>query len=551
MDAQVVAGKYRIIREIARSNDVVYEAVDNMGRRVAVKELLLAPNLAGADRRDRIERFNREARSAGRLSHHNIVTIHDCGEDDGLYYIAMEYLEGITLRQKIAAEGALPLRAAITIASQVLSGLEHAHANGVIHRDVKPENIHVLPDGHIKLTDFGIARILDEASMTQQGQAMGTPSYMSPEQIAGGAVDLRTDIFSTGIVLYEMLAGRKPFSGDSISSMTYSIVTADPPPLLGIPVQLEQIARQALAKDPAARFPSAAAMRLALATVTDDPGTLRTSGIPAQPTAAGPAYLGQTVMVPQHAAQPPPPFANPFEQAQPSVAPAFARPPVSTELIVLRTILAILVLGSAAYGGLQLFSRASQNGQATAASQEIERLLRIGTNAANGKDYDRALGPLGDAYGRSTGGLHEAARTTLAKVQNMAGERAFRAGDLAGSTALYQKTLALYPAGAAGLGAEDLKALGDAQESLRIIAAQSPGGRLPAVQATDTNSPRRANSAVPSVEQKQAEAHRLLLQGIDFYDTGNRAQARECWTQVVALAPGSEDAAKAQQYLDN
>ncbi|MCX6362513.1 MAG: serine/threonine-protein kinase, partial [Armatimonadetes bacterium] len=159
MSTDSIAGKYRIVREIARSNDVVYEAIDvAMGRRLAIKELLIPPNLQGAARRERIERFNREARAAGKLSHPCIVTVYDFGEDAGRYFIAMEYLEGGTLRDALQMRGALPLREAVDIACQVLSALAHAHGHNVVHRDVKPDNIHLQPDGYPKLTDFGIAR---------------------------------------------------------------------------------------------------------------------------------------------------------------------------------------------------------------------------------------------------------------------------------------------------------------------------------------------------------------------------------------------------------
>lgn len=265
MAADLIANRYRIVREIARSNDVVYEALDTaVGRRVALKELLVPPNLTGQARRDRIERFIREARAAGKLSHPNIVTVYDFGEEAGRHYIVMEYLEGITLRDALQARGALPLAEAVGIAAKVLAGLAHAHSHNVVHRDVKPDNIHLLPDGQVKLADFGIARITEEASLTGEGQVFGTPSYMSPEQIEGRLVDHRTDIFSMGVVLYEMLAGRKPFQGDSVVSITYAIMHAEPLPIAGVPDAIQQVVFQALNKNPLLRFQTAEAMREAL-----------------------------------------------------------------------------------------------------------------------------------------------------------------------------------------------------------------------------------------------------------------------------------------------
>ena len=230
MNQTLIKGKYRITREIARSNDIVYEAQDEaFGRKIALKELNLVQGLTGSARRERIERFQREAKAAGRLSHPHIVSIFDAGEEDGRYFIAMEFLEGQTLRDKIAARGALSIPDALEISHQVLDALGYAHQRGVIHRDIKPDNIHILPGGQAKLTDFGIARISDQPQLTSNGQIFGTPSFMSPEQIAGGAIDARLrSLFTFGIVLYEMLAGRRPFIGDSVISITYAIMNAEP-----------------------------------------------------------------------------------------------------------------------------------------------------------------------------------------------------------------------------------------------------------------------------------------------------------------------------------
>jgi len=175
-------GKYEIVREIARSNDVVYEATDpSINRRVALKELWMDPTVQGAQRRERIERFWREGKAAGRLSHPNIVTIFEVGKDGERHFIAMEFLEGQTLRNAIQAGGPMPLPTVKDYILQLCSALAYAHQNGVVHRDIKPENVQILPGGHIKLTDFGIARLMGEPSITQDGQVFGTPSYMSPE----------------------------------------------------------------------------------------------------------------------------------------------------------------------------------------------------------------------------------------------------------------------------------------------------------------------------------------------------------------------------------
>jgi len=179
-------GRYSIVREIARSNDIVWEGYDSqMSRRVAVKELMLDQSLTGMAKRQRIERFFREARAAGTLNHPNIVTIHEVGEDQGRFYIAMEYLEGQTLRSRLDVANALPVNEAIRIASELCDALQYAHAHSIIHRDIKPDNIHLIPGDRVKLTDFGIARITTESQLTVAGQVFGTPSYMSPDQVIG------------------------------------------------------------------------------------------------------------------------------------------------------------------------------------------------------------------------------------------------------------------------------------------------------------------------------------------------------------------------------
>lgn len=251
-------GKYEIIREIARSNDIVYEAIDpSINRRVALKELWIPPNVQGAQRRERIERFRREGKAAGKLAHPNIVTIYEVGQDNDRHFIAMEFLEGQNLREALQAGGPMSINDAIHYALQLCSALSYAHQNGVVHRDIKPDNVQILPGGYCKLTDFGIARLIGESPITQNGQVFGTPSYMSPEQVSGKDIDARSDIFSLGVMLYEMIAGSKPFSGDSIVTVTYNIMNMDPAAPPGAPPWLAGIIRKAMSKDPNDRYASA------------------------------------------------------------------------------------------------------------------------------------------------------------------------------------------------------------------------------------------------------------------------------------------------------
>ncbi len=261
-------GKYQIIREIARSNDIVYEAYDPvMNRRVAVKELAMPGGASQQQIDDRIKRFLREARAAGSLVHPNIVTIYEVGEDSGRRYIAMEYLDGQNLRNLLDTKGFIEPKRAVEITTEVLKGLEFAHGHGVIHRDIKPDNIQLLENGEVKITDFGIARLTFEPNLTMDGQVFGTPSYMSPEQINGRELDARSDLFSVGVILYEMVAGRKPFTGDSVVSITYAVMNSEPSQPQQCGPSLWQVIRQALDKSPQLRWGSAKDMGDALRSV--------------------------------------------------------------------------------------------------------------------------------------------------------------------------------------------------------------------------------------------------------------------------------------------
>lgn len=258
-------GRYTILREVARSNDIVYEAVDpTINRRLALKELNIAPTLTGQARRERIERFFREGRAAGAMNHPNIVTIFEIGEDNGRFFIAMEFLEGQSLRDRLQTVGPLPLAEAIATTAALCDALSYAHAGGVVHRDIKPDNVHILPGGTVKLTDFGIARILGEDSLTMAGQVFGTPSYMSPEQVTGNPMDGRTDQFSLAVLLYEMLTGRKPFTGDTVVTITYRIIHEPMPVPPGVPFEVAQVMENAMSKAPESRYGSVIEFKNAL-----------------------------------------------------------------------------------------------------------------------------------------------------------------------------------------------------------------------------------------------------------------------------------------------
>jgi serine/threonine-protein kinase len=252
-------GRYELLGELGRgAMGVVYKARDpKIDRLIALKVIAPAEGLDAAQREESRERFHREARAAGRLTHPNIVTVHDVGEDQGRAYLVMEFIEGETLDQILRSRRPLPLDEVLAIADQVAQALDYAHARSVIHRDIKPANILLTRDGVVKVTDFGIARFAG-AEATQTGRTLGTPSYMSPEQIAGLSLDGRSDIFSLGSVLYELLSGEKAFPGETIGTIVYRIVHEDPIPLRRLnpafPPGLDTCLMKALAKDPARRY---------------------------------------------------------------------------------------------------------------------------------------------------------------------------------------------------------------------------------------------------------------------------------------------------------
>lgn len=258
-------GQYQIIREIARSNDIVYEAYDPlMNRRVAVKELSMPAGMTDAQKQDRISRFKREAQAAGTLNHPNIMTVYSFAEDAGRTFMAMEYLDGHTLRNEIDTKGFLTPERASEIAIAVLEGLSHAHTKGVIHRDIKPDNVQILSNGSVKITDFGIARLTFQPNLTMDGQVFGTPSYMSPEQVVGRDIDARSDLFSVGVLLYEMLSGQKPFAGDSVVTITYAIMNKEPQQPTQCDWSLWQVLNRALDKSPQLRYATATEMAEAI-----------------------------------------------------------------------------------------------------------------------------------------------------------------------------------------------------------------------------------------------------------------------------------------------
>jgi serine/threonine protein kinase len=256
-------GRYEIVAELGKgAMGVVYRANDPMlNRMVAIKTINTEE--AGHEGMAEYEaRFYTEAKAAGGLNHPNIIIVYDIGKSGHLVYMAMEYIQGKELREMLVDGKPLPVAQAVDIAAQVGEGLAYAHQHQVVHRDIKPANIMITPEGRAKIADFGIARMRSSETRTQTGVILGSPKYISPEQVVGKRADHRSDIFSLGVILYECITGSTPFNGEGLSALMYQITNHDPAPPSSsnsqVPVMLDYIIAKVLAKSPEARYQSAA-----------------------------------------------------------------------------------------------------------------------------------------------------------------------------------------------------------------------------------------------------------------------------------------------------
>ncbi|MCC6446695.1 MAG: protein kinase [Armatimonadetes bacterium] len=525
-------GRYQLVREIARSNDIVYEAFDpSLKRRVALKELNFAPNLVGQQRRERIERFYREAKAAGTLQHPNIVTIFEASEDRGRHFIAMEFLEGQSLRDVLQVRGALPVGEAVEIAAQICDALHYAHQKQVIHRDIKPDNVQALPDGRVKLTDFGIARITSEPSLTADGQVFGTPSYMSPEQVVGKGIDHRSDLFSLGIVLYEMLTGRKPFVGDSVVTITYNIMHREADPAPGIPPHLSHILQRAMAKDPDRRYRSAQEMKVDLTR----PAFLL-------PEQAKPLY---------QPAAPSPAAAEP--QAAPSARPdpdeliarfppeAFDPPravgPVSKAFRFRNLLIALcvlVVLGGAFYRGLM---RAFGNYRQSAAMAQTAAIFEEAKRLYLSKQYEEAIDLFETAASLSPSpDVRTKSAEMISNAYTRIGQDYDQQGQLPQASQAYRMALYYNPGNTV------------AQYQLDILSQRSGASVAPPSQPGMIVVP--GGPGEVGRQTRQAMAATYYNQGVAFFNQGRYAEARASWEKVLETAPESDIALLAEQQLN-
>ncbi len=262
MSTQRSIGRYEIQAELGRgAMGVVYRAHDPLlSRTVAIKTINMDLEQDGMDEYE--ARFYQEAKAAGGLNHANIVIVYDIGKTGNLAYMAMEYIDGVELRTMLSQGQPLPVPQALDISAQVAEGLAYAHEHHVVHRDVKPANILITPNGRAKIADFGIARMRSAETQTQTGVILGSPKYLSPEQVVGKRADHRSDVFSLGVILYQCLTGNTPFNGDGVSALMYQITNHNPAPPSTlnpqVPVMLDYIVAKALAKSVDERYQSAA-----------------------------------------------------------------------------------------------------------------------------------------------------------------------------------------------------------------------------------------------------------------------------------------------------
>ena len=300
----VQIGRYRVDAVLGRgAMGVIYRAHDPDIDRVVAIKLIRADLLDGEERAGYVTRFRREAQAAGRCMHPNIVTVHDFAMHEGNPFLAMEFVDGVTLAQSLQHTPRFDPADAVFVILQVLAALGAAHALGIVHRDIKPANVMLVRGSHVKVADFGISR-LETSAATQDGAIVGTPSYMSPEQARGEPVDLRSDLFSTGVLLFELLSGAKPFPGSSFAAVWNALLSPTPAELLAIPVSLRPALARSLAKSVGDRFGSAdemaAALRLAMAetatslsdrTIVMPPGLPPAMGVPTGTSSFDPETL--------------------------------------------------------------------------------------------------------------------------------------------------------------------------------------------------------------------------------------------------------------------
>ena len=380
------AGRYEISSELGRgAMGVVYRASDPViGRTVAVKTLQLSAEGSGLTREELLARFQTEARAAGLLTHPNIVVIFDAGAEDDVFFITMELVEGKSLQSLLDSGQMFPLPRVLRIMEQACSALQFAHERNIVHRDIKPANLMLTPDDTVKVTDFGTAKILQFGTVQQTAHVMGTPSYMSPEQVKGKIVDGRSDIFALGVVLYEMVTGEKPFPGQNITTVIYKIVNEEPVQPRDIDPSvhpgLNAVIMKALAKEPEARYQSCREL-------FEDLRNYRSVSIAASPNATSPQKNAAQSSSPNETQLAVTSRALNSRASHPSHTPVVRRTgviaatPEPKKSSVLGTVLAAMFLLAVIVFGFQkirpVFQAARQQNRAAASNAELNQAAQV------------------------------------------------------------------------------------------------------------------------------------------------------------------------------
>jgi serine/threonine protein kinase/tetratricopeptide (TPR) repeat protein len=573
-------GKYQIVGELGRGTmGEVYKARDPvLNRFVALKTL----GVRAATGDETLQRFQREAQAAAVLNHPNIVTVHDFGEEHGLLYMAMELLEGTDLRDAIDNELLKTLEEKLDVMDGVLAALDYAHARGVVHRDVKPANIHIGPGRRVKIMDFGLARV-STSEMTQEGIVLGTPNYMSPEQALGDKVDGRSDLFSTGAVLYELLTGHKPFEADSTPSVLFQVVHRQPPPVRRwapeVPGRIVAVVNRSLEKDREKRFASAGDMRAAIAIARQAlapaaskapplppprpaqppplPPTAAPTAAPRSSDAAAPPVLPRP-RVPTPQPMPSPPALRPSPPTlPPGSAPPGGRP--TWRPLVVGASVAGLGLAAVAVGlwlrgrGVPVPASSAATASVSALTHELVRKqVQLARRELEDKHYASAAAEAAGALKLAPGDADAGAvlSTTRDRVRELdqsiaEAHRLLEAGDTAGASRELSHLLELdprHPAAAelsARLNSVFLAPADEAAAAMRSARSSAVIARVPAeaLRTADAGA-RQADALVAKGEF--ANATRAFLEARDAFD---RARRDALQSRAATPAPALTSAA--------
>ncbi len=552
-------GRYEIVEKLGQGGmGAVYRARDTLlERTVAVKVIA-----ATIDQNDELrERFFREARAAGQLSHKNIITIHDLGEHEGQPYLAMKYLHGQDLLARMASPQRMSLRRRVEVATEICEGLEYAHAHGVVHRDIKPANIFITDSGAVKILDFGLARLVT-SELTRSNMMMGTVNYMAPEQVRGERIDGRADIFSSAVVIYELLSGRRAFDSDSFAATLYKILQEVPEPLQqidpAIPIELVRIVDRALAKPRDERYQQMSEMLLDLAVFRqqlagmDSPAGGRTAPSELRTPSDRPYQVTPAVPLPPVATPLPSPSAP--TMAAPTGPPGWGAPSSSTTApsvfrawvpatAIVAVAIAAVAIWKSSHSNSDAPTRQMTTGPAAPAppSSTTDELMKAALTALEAKDFDVAARTADAILARDSGNeaarqLRDRARGAEAKVTD--GLKRARTSMAAGQ---YEEALR-----AAGVVLNEAPGNGEALQIMQDANARSRGhgadeARTQAARARNAarsaGAQRLASAQYSTAVSAEREAQRL-------FDGGRLGEATVRFYEASGLFRSSEVAAQ-------